>query len=65
MGRRRHFLFSLGLAGALAGLVIGSASGTYPGGSNGRIAIGVRANGGANIWTMRPDGTDKVRLTAP
>jgi TolB protein len=63
MRRRRDVLLSLGVAAALAGLVIGSASATYPSASNGRIAIGVRANGAANIFTLRPDGTGMRQLT--
>jgi Tol biopolymer transport system component len=63
MRRRRSFLLSVGLAAMLATLAIAPASATYPGGANGRIAIGVRANGGANIWTLRPDGTGLRQLT--
>ena len=63
MRRRRSFLLSLGLAATLATLAIAPALATYPGGTNGRIAIGVRANGAANIWTMRPDGSGMRQLT--
>jgi Tol biopolymer transport system component len=64
MRRTRTVLVSLGLAAGLAALALGSASAAYPGGSNGRIAIGVRAaTGGANIFTLRPDGTGMRQLT--
>jgi Tol biopolymer transport system component len=63
MRRRRSFLLSLGLAATVATLAITPALATYPGGTNGRIAMGVRANGAANIWTMRPDGTGLRQLT--
>jgi TolB protein len=63
MRRRRSFLLSLGLAAMLATLAIAPALATYPGGVNGRLAMGVRANGAANIWTMRPDGSGMRQLT--
>jgi Tol biopolymer transport system component len=63
MRRRRSFLLSLGLAATVATLAIAPALATFPGGTNGRIAMGVRANGAANIWTMRPDGTGLRQLT--
>jgi TolB protein len=63
MRRRRSFLLSLGLAATVATLAVAPALATYPGGTNGRIAMGVRANGAANIWTMRPDGSGMRQLT--
>ena len=54
--RQRHLrkiAIALGLAALLAGLTMGPVSATYPGVHNGRIAIGVRANGAANIFTLR------------
>jgi Tol biopolymer transport system component len=59
-GEMRHVLRTFVLALALAvGLgVAHSAKATFPG-TNGKIAF---ADGG-NIWTMNPDGTNKVQLT--
>jgi Tol biopolymer transport system component len=60
----RPILLSIGLAATLAGLALGPVSATYPGGTNGRIAIGVRAaDGTANIFTIRPNGTGMRQLT--
>ena len=42
---------------------MGPVSATYPGHHNGRIAFGVRANGAANIFSLRPDGTGMRQLT--
>ena len=64
MQRARPFLVSLGVAAVLAALALGPVSASYPGRSNGRIAIGVRGNGGANVFSMRPDGSGMRQLTS-
>ena len=51
--RHRQIGIALGLAALLAGLTMGPVSASYPGQHNGRIAIGVRANGAANIFSLR------------
>ena len=64
MRRLRSVLVSLGLAAGLAALALSPVAATYPGGSNGRIAIAVRgAPGTANIFTLLPDGTGMRQLT--
>ena len=65
--RQRHLrriAIALGLSAVLAGLALGPVSASYPGQHNGRIAIGVRANGAANIFTLRPDGSGMRQLTS-
>jgi Tol biopolymer transport system component len=47
---------------ALAALE-GSASATYPGATNGRIAFGMNVGGNTDVYTARPDGQDLRRLT--
>jgi len=60
----RPILLSIGLGVAVAGLALGPVSASYPGATNGRIAIAVRAAAGtANIFTMLPDGTGMRQLT--
>ena len=64
MLRARSILSAVAMAAMLAGLTLSSVSATYPSGSNGRIAIGIRgAPGIANIFTVRPDGTGMRQLT--
>jgi len=63
MRRKRSVLLSLGLAAALLGLAIAPVSASYPGKENGRIAFGVRGADGANIFSIRPDGTGQRQLT--
>jgi len=63
MRRKRSVLLSLGLAAALLGLAIAPVSASYPGKENGRIAFGVRGADGANIFSIRPDGTGQKQLT--
>ena len=64
MRRMRPILVSLAAAGLLASASLGSVSATYPGVHNGRLAVGVRSNGAANIFTVQPDGSDMHRLTS-
>ena len=61
--RHRQIGIALGLAALLAALTMGPASASYPGEHNGRIAVGVRANGAANIFTLRADGSGMRQLT--
>ena len=61
--RHRQIGIALGLAALLAALTMGPVAATYPGEHNGRIAVGVRANGAANIFTMRADGSGMRQLT--
>jgi TolB protein len=64
MRRMRSVLASIGLAAALAGLVLAPVSASYPGKHNGRIAFGVRAaDGSANIFSVKPDGAGRTQLT--
>ena len=64
MRRVRSLLLSIGLAAALAGLVLAPVSASYPGKHNGRIAFGVRAaDGSSNIFSVLPDGTGQKQLT--
>jgi Tol biopolymer transport system component len=64
MLRVRPLMMSIGLAAGLAALTLGPVAATYPGESNGRIAIGIRGvPGTANIFTLRPDGTGMRQLT--
>jgi Tol biopolymer transport system component len=63
MRRLRSLLLSIGLGAALAGLVLAPVSASYPGQHNGRIAFGVRNAGGANIFSILPDGTGRKQLT--
>src|SRR3954449_1944335 len=62
--RHRQIGIALGLAALLAALTMGPVSASYPGAHNGRIAVGVRANGAANIFTLRSDGSGMRRLTS-
>ncbi len=60
----RSLLVSLVLAATIAALALGTASATFPGHANGRIAFGVRLpDGSANIFSINPDGTAKRQLT--
>ncbi len=60
----RSLLVSLVLAATIAALALGTASATFPGHQNGRIAFGVRAaDGSANIFSINPDGSAKRQLT--
>jgi len=61
--RHRQIGIALGLAALLAALTMGPVAATYPGEHNGRIAVGVRANGAANIFTLRADGSGMRQLT--
>jgi TolB protein len=64
MRRLRSLLLSIGLAAALAGLVLAPVSASYPGGNNGRIAFGVRAaDGSANIFSVLSNGKGLKQLT--
>ena len=63
MLRFRSLLLSIGLASALVGLVMAPVSASYPGAHNGRIAFGIRGADGANIFSVRPDGTGQKQLT--
>src|SRR4029079_15186623 len=64
MRRVRSLLLSIGIAAALAGLTLAPVSASYPGHQNGRIAFGVRADGGSNIFSMRPHVTGLKQLTS-
>jgi len=64
MRHLRQLATVLGLAALLAALAVGPVSGSYPGRHNGRIAVGVRANGAANIVTFNPDGSGMRQLTS-
>ena len=44
-------------------VALGSASAADPGATNGRIAFGTRLNGGFNIDTIMPDGSDLKTVT--
>ena len=60
----RSLLVSLVLAATIAALALGTASATFPGHDNGRIAFGVRLpDGSANIFSINPDGSAKRQLT--
>jgi Tol biopolymer transport system component len=63
MFRKRSVALAIGLAAALAGPAVMPALASYPGAENGRIAFGQRANGGSNIFSVLPDGTDLKQLT--
>jgi len=64
MRHARQFAIALGLSAVLAGLALGPVAASYPGQHNGRIAIAVRANGAANIFSLRPDGSGMRQLTS-
>jgi Tol biopolymer transport system component len=51
------------LALAALAAVVGSAYATYPGATNGRVALGIRINGNTDVYSVRPDGQDLRRLT--
>ena len=63
MRRMRSLLLSIGLAAALAGLVLAPVSASYPGQHNGRIAFGIRGADGSNIFTSSP--TARARSSSP
>lgn len=64
MRRLRSLLVSIGLAAALAGLLLAPVSASYPSAHNGRIAFGVRAaDGSSNIFTVLPNGHAQRQLT--
>ena len=64
MRRMRSLLLSIGLAAALAGLVLAPVSASYPGKHNGRIAFGVRAADGSPTSSRSdPMGRGQQQLT--
>jgi Tol biopolymer transport system component len=63
---RKAFAIAIAVAPcALATLIAlsGSARATYAGATNGRIAFGMKVNGNADVYSVRPDGQDVRRLT--
>src|SRR5688572_913502 len=63
---RRRGLQRLGLLLAAPGLLAAlpvTASATYPGSIDGRIATGVTVDGNADIYTFLPNGQAPLRLT--
>lgn len=58
--RRLSLVSAISLSGIL--LLASPASGAYPG-ENGRIVFTSTRSGDAQIWSMRPDGSDQVQLT--
>ena len=61
--RLRQIGTALGLATLLVAATLGPVSATYPGQHNGVLAVGVRADGAANIFTLRADGSGMRQLT--
>ena len=59
-----RLLFSLALLAALAAAVRPAPPAAAFAGANGRIAFQSQRNGNWDIYTMNPDGTDVIRLTA-
>jgi|SRR6266516_4200135 len=47
-----------------AGLLVGTASATYPGRNNGRLAFAMRVNGNVDVYSALPNGKDLRRLTS-
>src|SRR5258707_3357302 len=63
MSRRIWFAAAVAVI-ALSGVALAPASAADPGVANGRIAFGTRANGGFNIDTVMPDGSDLKAVTS-
>jgi len=64
MFRKRHIGAIIG-AIALVGLALAPVSASYPGTTNGRIAVGVRAaDGSFNLYSMQPNGAGLTALTS-
>src|SRR5438105_15318145 len=67
-GRPRRRSAAVSTVVAIAGLAIGLAAApagdaAFPG-ANGRIAfLSIRKNGGLELYTVKPDGTDLLQLT--
>ncbi len=63
--RRKRYLAALVVAVALVGLALTPVSASYPGTTNGRIAVGVRGpDGSFNIYSMQPNGASLQALTS-
>jgi len=61
---RSRFLRALIGAMALVGLALSPVSASYPGDTNGRIAVGIRGTDGTfNIYSMQPNGAGLQALT--
>jgi TolB protein len=61
---RRIWIVAIVAAIASMGVALAPASAADPGVANGRIAFGTRANGGFNIDTVMPDGSDLKAVTS-
>ena len=62
---RKRYVGALVVAVALVGLALTPVSASYPGTTNGRIAMGVRAlDGSFNIYAMQPNGAGLTALTS-
>jgi TolB protein len=64
LGRRCRMLATIGLALAGVTALPGAASATFPG-EDGRISFArfLPADAGADLWTIKPDGSDPRQLT--
>ena len=61
---RRIWIVAIVAAITSMGVALAPASAADPGVANGRIAFGTRANGGFNIDTVMPDGSDLKTVTS-
>ena len=59
-----RLVIAFGALALAAGLLVGTASATYPGTNNGRLAFAMNAGGNIDIYSALPNGNDLRRLTS-